>query len=270
MVFSPVRLLLLSLCVTSALARLTSRAPSQAVRNPSPVSGKIDPIEAAKDVAPANAHSGPSPPCAALQTGYIRVASNTTDLNGYLAAQPNKFGEYGLMTNTTENALRSSFCPDEASGNKTFSIYTSNGISGYPCLGGVQGTGATISPSKLDRNSTPIDYVRLAGTQEVPRGPAVVTTDSSVVPPTPRAVESSIWTTDPGYTAPMRLTPAWINPDGSLFLPSLVHFKEGLEGYFLLVGERPLLPVNTSTVGVVSAVPVVFTFVPDSQVSQAL
>ena len=116
------RLLFLSLFVTSTLAHLSPRHDrseisyrSQAIRS----------LDKAKDTALASAPR--SPPCTTPQTGYISVSSNATSLNGYLASKREVigFGAYNSVTNGTEDALLTFFCPDEAAGNKTFNIYIS-------------------------------------------------------------------------------------------------------------------------------------------------
>ena len=49
-------------------------------------------------------------PSCIQKTGHIFVTSESDAVNGYLSSQPNMYGGYGAVTNTTDDALRISFC----------------------------------------------------------------------------------------------------------------------------------------------------------------
>lgn len=84
------------------------------------------------------------------------------------------------------------------------------------------------SPVLLSRSracsTSHADISRSYHALEVARGPAVTSVNNSLPPPTPRAAESSIWTTDLQAAPHMQLIPVWTNPNGSLFFPTLLHF----------------------------------------------
>ena len=115
------RLLFLSLFVTSSLAHLPLRHDHSDVSYPSEA---IRSLDVTKDTLPQTS-APPSPPCTTPQTGYILVSSDATSLNGYLASKREVigFGAYSSVTNATQDALLTFFCPDEAAGKKTFNIY---------------------------------------------------------------------------------------------------------------------------------------------------
>ena len=84
MILPLVRVLLFSLCgITNAAPSLSTTDMSQAdSRRPSCIQ----------------------------KTGRIFVTSESDAVNGYLSSQPNMYGGYGAVTNTTDDALRISFC----------------------------------------------------------------------------------------------------------------------------------------------------------------
>ncbi|KAI0750499.1 hypothetical protein C8Q74DRAFT_372225 [Fomes fomentarius] len=182
------------------------------------------------------------------KTGTIAV--NIADLGaGYVARSANSFGEYTFTTDPAE--VLSVSIPQCETASGFFEIAPLDDNLDQPYLGGTVGFASTSNDLQPDS----LNYVYLTATNSVPRGPATFSGNSfsDAVGSTRRDSESAIWALDTSN----RLTPSWVNTDGSTPAVALVFVPSS--GAYALVGG-----VDAFVANVGSANNATFTFVPSS------
>ncbi|KAI0073097.1 hypothetical protein K474DRAFT_1603949 [Panus rudis PR-1116 ss-1] len=189
------------------LARgLSPKQPRFAAHNGHHGSGsKKSHKHAARDLRPRQSPA----PCVPV-TGRVAVARqagpSNAAVNGFVAAVPNRFGEYQFTEDPTE-ALQVRFCPNDGA---IFDLPTLNGVTAHPFLGLVSGF-ANSSPNLRAGSS---NYAYLAGVSQTAPGSPPQTLPNSFTDATRirELVESAIWSYDPATRA---LSALWFNTDGS-------------------------------------------------------
>ncbi|KAL1938240.1 hypothetical protein VTO73DRAFT_11884 [Trametes versicolor] len=155
-------------------------------------------------------------PCMLVQaTGTIQVTDTVQgSVLGWVSSAANGYGEYGL-TGDVLSALSIvlNLCDSNSS---PFDITTANGLSAYPYFGGVVG----FSSSGDDLHSGSFNYVYIAGTSQVARGPAQSGPNAfTAASGTRKDIESAVWT----LSSTNALVFNWVNSDGSTAPGTLVY-----------------------------------------------
>ncbi|OJT08766.1 hypothetical protein TRAPUB_336, partial [Trametes pubescens] len=133
---------------------------------------------------------------------------------GWVSSTANSYGEYGL-TGDVLSALSVvlNLCDSNSS---PFDITTANGLSAFPYFGGVIG----FSSSGDDLHSGSFNYVYIAGTSQVTRGPAQSGPNMfTAASGTHKDIESAMWT----LSSTNALVFNWVNDDGSTAPGMLVY-----------------------------------------------
>ncbi|KAI0325079.1 hypothetical protein GY45DRAFT_1340374 [Cubamyces sp. BRFM 1775] len=196
-------------------------------------------------------------PCSLPQvTGIVQINDATSGSEiGYLSRTANSFGEYELTTDASAAlsvALRR--CDSLTD---PFELGALNGLADYPIVGGV--TGFANSNDNLQEGL--VNYVYIAGTGSVPRGPAQSSPNAfTQASGHTEDVESAIWTVpnNPTADAPTELVPSWVNMDGTVASGTAIAYVQSSDA-FVITGDPTVFSSRFGTVQRVT-----FTFVPNS------
>jgi len=140
----------------------------------------------------------------------------TNNVLGYLSAQTNTFGEYGLFETDLSKALKVSF---DTAFSGSIDLLTSNSIfSTLPFLGAVQG----FSSPTADLATGNANYLFLSPVAQTTALSSPVDGESGFKTTTAisKPIESAIWRYDAGSN---KITIQWVNSDSSLPTTTLAY-----------------------------------------------